>query len=341
MRRKNQREQTLETERKILKETLDIMIQENSQLKESLSEIKSNVSENKLQLREKINSITDKNSAVEMLSNQIEILKQKFYDLQLKQKMQSLVNNNISEDIVNSKGNETNITHNQNQLMHIDVEEEKIIKEKENQIKTIEDKIQKQKEFIEKQQDILNEIHDLKKNVNFLKDKINENKKKFILYQYNCDIQNYFENNDLNNIKKILNKNEQNDNLIYLVTNTGKVYKFRKRNDLSKNNFINNIDLNYISTYKENEIINIREKNINEKNENNYSKKLNLNNNMFNNNLENIIKCTFNPNYIYEKLNNNQLKEKEYLNSIHNTRNTQKQTKINSYVNDLLKGMLI
>jgi len=39
MRRKNQREQTLETERKILKETLDIMIQENSQLKESLSEI--------------------------------------------------------------------------------------------------------------------------------------------------------------------------------------------------------------------------------------------------------------------------------------------------------------
>lgn len=341
MRKKNHREQTLETERKILKETLDIVIQENTELKEQLSEIQINVNENKAQLREKINSITDKNSAVEMLSNQIEILKQKFYDLQLKQKMQSLLNNNISEEIINSKGNETNITNNQNQLMHINIEEEKIIKEKENQIKTIEDKIEKQKEIINKQQDILNEINNLKREANFLKDKINEHKSKFILYQYNCDIQNYLKNNELNNIKKILNKNEQNDNLLYIVTNSGKVYKLKKRQDLSKNNFMNKIDLNYIQTPKENEVINIREKVNKEKNDNEYPRKLTLSNNMFNNNLEYVIKCTLDPNYLYEKNYYDKLTEKNIENDKGNSRNINKQNRTNSYVNELLKGNFI
>ena len=89
--KKNKKEQNLERERKILKETLEIVIQQNSELKETLSEIQSNVNENKIQLKEKVNTITNKDTAVEMLSNQIEQLKQKFYDLQLKQKIQSLL----------------------------------------------------------------------------------------------------------------------------------------------------------------------------------------------------------------------------------------------------------
>ena len=207
--KKNKKEQNLERERKILKETLEIVIQQNSELKETLSEIQSNVNENKIQLKEKVNTITNKDTAVEMLSNQIEQLKQKFYDLQLKQKMQSLLNNNISEDIIISKGNETNNNTNPhtNQLMKINVKEEQIIKEKENQMKTVEDRIEKQKNFFEKQQEILNEITNLKRDVKFLQEKINENKSKYIIYQYNCDIQNYFKNNDLIKIKKILNKN--------------------------------------------------------------------------------------------------------------------------------------
>ncbi len=207
--KKNKKEQILERERKILKETLEIVIQQNSELKETLSDIQSNVNENKIQLKEKVNTITNKDTAVEMLSNQIEQLKQKFYDLQLKQKMQSLLNNNISEDIIISKGNETNNNTNPhtNQLMKINVKEEQIIKEKENQMKTVEDRIEKQKNFFEKQQEILNEITNLKRDVKFLQEKINENKSKYIIYQYNCDIQNYFKNNDLMNIKKILNKN--------------------------------------------------------------------------------------------------------------------------------------
>ena len=262
MKKKSKREEILDRERKILKETLDIIVQENSELKTELSDIQSNVNENKMQLKQVINSITDKNTAVEILTNQIEQLRQKFYDFQLKQKMQSLLNNNISEDVINSKGNDTNNNNSNNtnnKLMHIKEEQEKNMKEKEEQMKTIEGKIERQKNFFDNQQEIRNEIINLKRDVNFLQQKINEHKSKFILYQHNCDIQNYFKHNDLNNIKKFLNKS-QKDNLIYLVTNSGNVYKIYKREDLSKNNFLNGINLDFISTQRQNEIINIREK---------------------------------------------------------------------------------
>ena len=170
MKKKSKREQQLEEERKLLKKTLEVVIQENSELKKSLSDIKSSVEENKIQLKEKINTITNKDTAVEMLSNQIEQLKQKFYDFQLKAKMQSLLNNNISEDIIASKGNETNNTNNQtNQIMIVNVKDEKNLKEEENPVKTVDDRIEKQKIFIEKQQELLNEITNLRRDTNFLK----------------------------------------------------------------------------------------------------------------------------------------------------------------------------
>ena len=344
--KKNKKEQNLERERKILKETLEIVIQQNSELKETLSEIQSNVNENKIQLKEKVNTITNKDTAVEMLSNQIEQLKQKFYDLQLKQKMQSLLNNNISEDIIISKGNETNNNTNPhtNQLMKINVKEEQIIKEKENQMKTVEDRIEKQKNFFEKQQEILNEITNLKRDVKFLQEKINENKSKYIIYQYNCDIQNYFKNNDLMNIKKILNKNPS-DNLIYFVTNNGNVYKIKRRDDLQKNNFLSKINLDFISTDRENEIINIREKIKNEKNDNDYPRILTLSNNKFNNNIGNIIRCTRNPNFWYEKKPINKINNLESSPQIirdnNTSRNNPRPKKINSYVTELLKNSFV
>ena len=344
--KKNKKEQNLERERKILKETLEIVIQQNSELKETLSEIQSNVNENKIQLKEKVNTITNKDTAVEMLSNQIEQLKQKFYDLQLKQKMQSLLNNNISEDIIISKGNETNNNTNPhtNQLMKIYVKEEQIIKEKENQMKTVEDRIEKQKNFFEKQQEILNEITNLKRDVKFLQEKINENKSKYIIYQYNCDIQNYFKNNDLMNIKKILNKNPK-DNLIYFVTNNGNVYKIKRRDDLQKNNFLSKINLDFISTDRENEIINIREKIKNEKNDNDYPRILTLSNNKFNNNIGNIIRCTRNPNFWYEKKPINKINNLESSPQIirdnNTSRNNPRPKKINSYVTELLKNSFV
>jgi hypothetical protein len=344
--KKNKKEQNLERERKILKETLEIVIQQNSELKETLSEIQSNVNENKIQLKEKVNTITNKDTAVEMLSNQIEQLKQKFYDLQLKQKMQSLLNNNISEDIIISKGNETNNNTNPhtNQLMKINVKEEQIIKEQENQMKTVEDRIEKQKNFFEKQQEILNEITNLKRDVKFLQEKINENKSKYIIYQYNCDIQNYFKNNDLMNIKKILNKNPK-DNLIYFVTINGNVYKIKRRDDLQKNNFLSKINLDFISTDRENEIINIREKIKNEKIDNDYPRILTLSNNKFNNNIGNIIRCTRNPNFFYEKKNINKINNIESSQQIirdnNTSRNNPRPKKINSYVTELLKNSFV
>ena len=92
---------------------------------------------------------------------------------------------------------------------------------------------------------------------------------------YRINGQNYFKHNDLNNIKKFLNKS-QKDNLIYLVTNSGNVYKIYKREDLSKNNFLNGINLDFISTQRQNEIINIREKIKKDIDSDYYSRKLNL-----------------------------------------------------------------
>lgn len=345
MKKKNKKEELLDRERKILKETLDIVVQENSELKSILSDIQSNVNENKMQLKQVINSITDKNTAVDILTNQIEQLRQKFYDLQLKQKMQSLLNNNISEDVINSKGNETNNNNNipNTKLMHIKEEEEKNIKGKEELMKTIEGKFERQKNFFDKQQEIRNEIISLKRDVNFLQQKINEHKSKYILYQNNCDIQNYFKYNDLNNIKKFFNKSKKN-NLIYLVTNNGNVYKINKRDDLSKNNFINNINLDFISTQRQNEIINIREKIKNDINGNYYSRKLNINNDQFNDNINIIIHSAINPNYLYEKEAHKifeHFETSKQLPKENISRNIKKQERVNSYVNQLLKDNFV
>ena len=342
MKKKSKKEELLDRERKILKETLDIVVQENAELKRSLSDIQSNVNENKTQLKQVINSITDKNTAVELLTNQIELLRQKFNDFQLKQKMQSLLNNNISEDITNSKGNETNNNNSNipNKLMHIKEEEEKIQNEQEEKIRIIEDKFEKQKNFFNKQQEIKDEIINIKRDVNFLKEKINEHKSKYILYQQNCDIQNYFKNSDLNSIKKILNKSKK-DNLIYLVTNDGKVYKIKKRDDLMKNNFINKINLDFISTPRESEVIKIREKIKNDIDNDYYSQKLNLDNNQFNDNIETIIQSAINPNYLYEKKTFQFFEPFESARQLPNSRNIKKQERVNSYVNQLLKDNFV
>ena len=136
---------------------------------------------------------------------------------------------------------------------------------------------------------------------------------------------------------------------MYLVTDSGNVYRIRKREDLSKNNFINNLELSYIKKYDGNEVINAREKPA-EKNGNEYPKKLTLNNNNFNNNIDNIIKYSINPNYNLND-SDSSLGEIDYFpNSSdlkddfrHNfaSRNKQKAKATNSYVTDLLRGSFV
>lgn len=353
MRKRNQKEKekTLEQERKVLRETLDIVVQENAELKGVLAEVKANVNENKLQLQEKINSITDKETAVTMLTNQIDSLKQKFNEIQqTRQKLQSFVNNNISEDNFISRGSDKSLPNFSNRLRHKNIDEIKNKKEKESKIKKIQENIQKQKTFLENQQNIQNEINNLKRDVLYLKEKIEENKSNYIYYQYNYDIQNYFQKDDLNNLKNALNNNKNSkDKLMYLVTDSGNVYRIRKRGDLSKNNFINNLELSYIKKYDGNEVINARDKPV-EKNGNEYPKKLTLNNNNFNNNIDNIIKYSINPNYNLND-SDSSLGEIDYFpNSSdlkddfrHNfaSRNKQKAKAANSYVTDLLRGSFV
>jgi len=353
MRKRNhkEKEKTLEQERKVLRETLDIVVQENSELKGALDEIKANVNENKLQLQEKINSITDRETAVTMLTNQIDSLKQKFNEIQqTRQKLQSFVNNNISEDNFLSKGSDTSMPNFSNRLRHKNIDDIKSKKEKESQIKKIKENIQKQKTFLENQQNIQNEINNLKRDVLFLKEKIEENKSNYIYYQYNYDIQNYFQKDDLNNLKNLLNNsNKAKDKLMYLVTDSGKVYRIKRREDLTKNNFINNLELSYIKKYDGNEVINAREKPV-EKNGNEYPKKLTLYNNNFNNNIDNVIKYSINPNYNLND-SDSSFGEIDYLNNPadlkddfrqnFSSRNKQKAKAVNSYVTDLLRGSFV
>ena len=217
MRKKNQKEKekTLDKERKVLRETLNIVVTENAELKEILKDIQGNVNENKLQLQEKINSITDKDTAVEMLTNQIDMLKQKFNELQqTRQKMQSLLNNNYISEDNNSKGNETLSTGAPNQLRHKNIDNIRSKKDKENKMKIIKQNIEKEKKFLENQQELQKEINNLKRDVFYLKQKINEKKNKYFLYQSNCDIQDFFQKNEINDLKKILNNNDKNDKLM-------------------------------------------------------------------------------------------------------------------------------
>jgi len=353
MRKRNhkEKEKTLEQERKVLRETLDIVVQENSELKGTLDEIKANVNENKLQLQEKINSITDRETAVTMLTNQIDSLKQKFNEIQqTRQKLQSFVNNNISEDNFLSKGSDTSMPNFSKRLRHKNIDDIKSKKEKESQIKKIRENIQKQKIFLENQQIIQNEINNLKRDALFLKEKIEENKSNYIYYQYNYDIQNYFQKDDLNNLKNLLNNSDKTkDKLIYLVTDSGKVYRIKRREDLTKNNFINNLELSYIKKYDGNEVINAREKPV-EKNGNEYPKKLTLYNNNFNNNIDNVIKYSINPNYNLND-SDSSFGEIDYLNNPadlkddfrqnFSSRNKQKAKAVNSYVTDLLRGSFV
>ena len=349
MRKKNQKEKekTLEKERKVLRETLNIVVKENAELKEILADIQGNVNENKLQLQEKINSITDKDTAVEMLTNQIDMLKQKFNELQqTRQKMQSLLNNNyVSDDNLNTKGNDTITIGTPNQLRHKNIDNIRSKKDKENKMKIIRENIEKERKFLENQQDLQKEINNLKRDVFYLKEKINEKKGKYFLYQNNCNIQDYFQKNELNDLQKMLNNNNQNDKLMYLVTNTGNVFKIKKRNDLSKTNFINQIDLDYFKKYKGNEVINIREKpDINDKNLKECPQKYTLYNNNFNNNLEHIIKYSINPNYNCIDSDDSYGEVETFSQSAEvkdsnlSSRNKTKQKGINSYVTDLLRA---
>ena len=68
----------------MLKLTLDILVNENNQLKNSLNEINNSVKENKIELQEKLNTITNKDEVLNNLTNQIKQLKLKFNELKNK-----------------------------------------------------------------------------------------------------------------------------------------------------------------------------------------------------------------------------------------------------------------
>ena len=328
MRKKNHKDKNLliekQQEKRMYKETLEILVKENDQLKKVLSEIKANVAENKIQLEEKINSITDRDTAVAILSTQIDLLKQKFNDMQSKQKMQSLVNKYSSEDTYNNMKNSETTTTSPYVIKKKKSSNKNNDENKEN-IETKMEKMKKQKLFLENQDNIQKDIQNLKRDVNFLKQKINEHKNNFKIYQYNVDISNYLNENDITNLKNFLKENSKiknNKKLLYLVSNSGRVFKIKKRNDLTKNDFMNKINFDYYQNWG-NDAINFND----------------IQNNEYINNIKNEIRTNNERNFEDSKKNNyNQEDSEDVKNRIRGIISSHTQS---GTISDMLRGSFV
>lgn len=328
MRKKNHKDKNLliekQQEKRMYKETLEILVKENDQLKKVLSEIKANVAENKIQLEEKINSITDRDTAVAILSTQIDLLKQKFNDMQSKQKMQSLVNKYSSEDTYNNMKNSETTTTSPYVIKKKKSPNKNNDENKEN-IETKMEKMKKQKLFLENQDNIQKDIQNLKRDVNFLKQKINEHKNNFKIYQYNVDISNYLNENDITNLKNFLKENSKiknNKKLLYLVSNSGRVFKIKKRNDLTKNDFMNKINFDYYQNWG-NDAINFND----------------IQNNEYINNIKNEIRTNNERNFEDSKKNNyNQEDSEDVKNRIKGIISSHTQS---GTISDMLRGSFV
>lgn len=357
-----------EKEKTMLKQTLELIFKENTQLKAVLDDMKANVAENKLQLQETIKRITDKDTAVAMLTTQIDQLKQKFNELQSKQKLISINNIYGSEETFIFKNTETANTTSphfiKNKKGLKDITEQNKNNDNNNNEenlqneKLIEENIKKQKMFLQNQQDIQNSILDLKREVLFLQDQINEQKNNTISYQYNLNVEKILKENDIDKLEKFFGvsgvDNNVNNNLFYLVSNEGRVYKIKKRNDLSKNDFLDKIELDYNKRFSE-DIINLRETLNNSDNNfeedeqnkitfNNYIKEIqsdiNKKKNSRYNNINNEDGYNSDENYSFDYEDKDYEKEKKR--DIKNDNNeNEKDNNINNFVNDIMKGSFV
>lgn len=318
-----EKEAEKDREKSMLKLTLEIVVKENTQLKSILEDMKINVAENKHQLQDTIKKITDKDTAVAMLSTQIDQLKQKFNEMQSKQKLISINNIYGSEETFPFKNTETanttsphflskNFNNNKKNLEENNLEEQKEKQREEN--------IKKMKGFLDTQQEIFGTIMGLKRDVNYLKEKINENRCNKIFYQYNLNIENVLKENEIDKIENFFNKGDNDDNgrnLFYLVGNDGGVYKIKKRDDLKKNDFLDKIEMNFNQIFN-NEIFDTREK------------------------IETINKsCYDNNNYIGESEINDYLKKIRQNNEGNNSNEINNNKVVNNYLNDIMKESFI
>ena len=222
----------IEQEKNMLKLTLDILVNENNQLKNSLNEINNSVKENKIELQERLNTITNKDEVLNNLNNQIKQLKLKFYELKSKSKRYFSDYGNSNTMLKFNEQTSTCYTaRNINKItLSKNLEKNKEIKNK-NQ-----NKINNYQDFYYKQNELDNEINDIKRQINFLINKFQEDEDIILMKEKFCNLKNIFDDESLEKLKKILNEKNSN-NILYLVDKNKKVWKLKKREDIPKNDF--------------------------------------------------------------------------------------------------------
>ena len=222
----------IEQEKNMLKLTLDILVNENNQLKNSLNEINNSVKENKIELQERLNTITNKDEVLNNLNNQIKQLKLKFYELKSKSKRYFSDYGNSNTMLKFNEQTSTCYTaRNINKItLSKNLEKNKEIKNK-NQ-----NKINHYQDFYYKQNELDNEINDIKRQINFLINKFQEDEDIILMKEKFCNLKNIFDDESLEKLKKILNEKNSN-NILYLVDKNKKVWKLKKREDIPKNDF--------------------------------------------------------------------------------------------------------
>ena len=215
MKNKIQKERDkIEQEKNMLKLTLDILINENNSLKNTLNETEKNVKANKDKLEEKLNSITNKDEVLNNLNKELNQLIKKFneYNTNIK------INEQTSTCYTPRYTNKINILRN---------DENKNNKNKGNNHYF---------EFYLKQNELDNEVNDIKRHINFLNNKFKEDDDIILMKEKFCNLKNIFDNDSLNKLKKILEEKNSN-NVLYLVDKNKKVWKLKKREDIPNNNF--------------------------------------------------------------------------------------------------------
>lgn len=209
MKNKIQKERDkIEQEKNMLKLTLDILINENNSLKNTLNETETNVKANKDQLKDKLNSLTNKDEVLNNLNTELNQLIKKFKELKLRKKRHFSEEDNPNVNLLRKDENNNNNNKGNNNYF----------------------------EFYLKQNELDNEVNDIKRHINFLNNKFKEDDDIILMKEKFCNLKNIFDNDSLNKLKKILEEKNSN-NVLYLVDKNKKVWKLKKREDIPNNNF--------------------------------------------------------------------------------------------------------
>lgn len=206
-----------EEEREMLKLTLKVLVNENSDLRTQFETLSDSVKKSKEQLSSYVSTIVDKDSAVESLKNQIENLRGQLKDIENKAKIEL------------SEGDARKSTqHCLTSRTFLHSSSFKLKRKQEFDFDTF-------YSFCDKQNELLKEIQDVKREIIGV-----DKKEKSIVTQRIINMNDVFDEDDL----KKISINEKSKN--YLVDEKGNIFLMRLRDDLNEETLCGDAVVNHM-----------------------------------------------------------------------------------------------